>query len=114
MIGLDAVTLHSHPQSLCSANPGVYIVEPSGKSGGVFLNSDCSVGAWGGWSKSLGVLTITAGLVSGYRSEPVLPFVAPSIKLGHYRFSYLPRSPGSQSSGLHLSVEFNLPASAGF
>lgn len=115
MIGLNLATLHDHPSGLCSGNPGLYVMDESGWSGGVVGNSECRLGAWGGFTKSHGVLSITAGFVAGYKAAPVLPLLMPSIKINHFRLTYLPKSPGSISGGIHLSIEFNEPAnSAGF
>lgn len=115
MIGLNLGTLHDHPAGLCGINPGLYVMAESGWSGGVVGNSECRLGAWGGFTKSHGVLSITTGVVAGYKSAPVLPLLMPSIKISHFRLTYLPRSPGSTSAGIHLSIEISEPAnSAGF
>ena len=113
MIGIDIGTLHDHPTGLCSANPGIYVLADGGLAAGVVRNSECRLGAWGGYTRSSGILSVTVGVVAGYRFKPLLPMLIPSVKIDRFRLSYLPRSPGAQSGGLHLSVEFNGSAHRG-
>lgn len=125
MIGLDLYTIHRAPQGLCNGTFGVYYVGESGLGAGLMKNSECHVGGWAAYTAQTNTLTIarmpmsagvTVGAIAGYRMAPVLPLLVPSIKVGIVRFSYLPRSPGAQSDGLHISIEFSddKPASAGF
>jgi len=125
MIGFDLYTIHRAPQGLCNDTVGIYYVGESGLGAGLMKNSECHVGGWAAYTAETNTLTIarmsvsvgvTAGAIAGYRMAPVLPLLVPSIKIGIVRFSYLPRSPGAQSDGLHISIEFNddRPAEAGF
>lgn len=125
MIGIDLYTVHRDAHELCNGNFGVYAYGDSGMAGGLLKNSDCVIGGWAGYNSetnvlSIGGLNVSAGLVfgaiTGYRMAPVLPLVIPSLKIGRLRFSYLPRSPGAQTDGIHISIEFeqDKPATAGF
>jgi len=114
MIGIDLGTLHDHPQGLCNLNPGIYWITDSGLTAGLVRNSECRLGAWGGYTKTAGAFSLTVGAVTGYRSAPVVPLLVPSVKINRFRLSYLPRSPGSQSGGVHLSIELNPAQVAGF
>lgn len=125
MIGLDLYTLHRDSHGLCNDTYGIYGTADSGLSAGLFKNSECAVGAWAGYNAQTNTLTVAGmrasagvvvGAIAGYRMAPVLPLMVPSIKLGIVRFSYLPRSPGAQTDGIHISIEFKqeTPAEAGF
>lgn len=125
MIGLDLYTIHRAPHGLCNDTVGIYYVGESGLGAGVMKNSECHVGGWAAYTAQTNTLTIarmpvsagvTMGAIAGYRMAPVLPLLVPSVKVGIIRFSYLPRSPGAQSDGLHISIEFSndKPAEAGF
>lgn len=115
MIGLDLYTIHGTPHGLCNDTVGIYYVDQSGHGAGLMKNSECHIGAWAAYTAQTNTLTIahmpvsagvTIGAIAGYRMAPVLPLLVPSIKVGIVRLSYLPRSPGSQSDGLHISIEF--------
>ena len=54
MIGIDIGTLHDHPTGLCSANPGISVLADGGLAAGVVRNSECRLGAWGGWAVDAG------------------------------------------------------------
>lgn len=114
MIGIDLGTLHDHPQGLCNLNPGIYWITDSGLTAGLVRNSECRLGAWGGFTRSAWVFSVTVGAVAGYRSAPVLPLLVPSVTVDRFRITYLPRYTGSQSGGIHLSVEFKPADLAGF
>lgn len=125
MIGLDLYTIHRAPQGLCNDTVGIYYVGQDGLGAGLIKNSQCHVGAWAAYTAQTNTLTIarmpmsagvTVGAIAGYRMAPVLPLLVPSIKIGVFRFSYVPRPPGAQSDGLHISIEFSndKPAEAGF
>ncbi len=125
MIGLDLYTVHRAPHGLCNDTVGIYYVDQGGRGAGLMKNSECRVGAWAAYTAQTNTLTIARmpvsagvamGAIAGYRMAPVLPLIFPSIKLGILRFSYLPRPPGAQSDGLHISIEFTQdePAEAGF
>jgi hypothetical protein len=125
VIGVDLYTVHGEPNGLCNDTVGVYYVGKDGLGAGLMKNSECHIGAWAAYTAQTNTLTIarvpvsagvTLGAIAGYRMAPLLPLLVPSIKVGIVRFSYLPRSPGAQSDGLHISIEFeqDKPASAGF
>jgi hypothetical protein len=118
MIGLDLYTHHTHPLGLCADTVGIYVTH-RGFAGGALRNSECRASVWAGWAPESNVLTLgpvrakaglVLGAIAGYRAHPVLPMATASAAfsidgLTWVRFSYLPRSPGAQSDGMHLSIE---------
>lgn len=113
-IGINLYTHHTDDAGLCNQNPGVYVKSESGWAGGVLKNSECRLGAWGAYSFETNTIRLlgvpaSAGLmvggITGYRAAPLLPLIAPSVKVSVFRFTYLPKAPGAQSDGIHLSIE---------
>ena len=70
MIGIDIGTLHDHPTGLCSANPGIYVLADGGLAAGVVRNSECRLGAWGGWAVDYGPVTGPLPRGGQHQSQP--------------------------------------------
>jgi hypothetical protein len=118
MIGLDLYTHHTNPQGLCNDTLGVYVIH-RGFAGGVLRNSERRASVWAGWAPETNTITIgrvkakagaVLGVIHGYRASPVLPMATASAAfsidgVNWVRLSYLPRSPGAQSDGVHISIE---------
>ncbi len=90
VIGINTFTHHTRKTfgakwSLCNVNPGIYYVHPSGLTGGVFRNSECSTSAYAAYTIQTESkrFALTGGLATGYKyqgSHGVFqPFVAPSV-----------------------------------
>ena len=117
MIGLLLHTFHTSPVP-CDDTAGVYLLA-DGYTAGVFKNSECRVGAWGGWAPETNVLTLgpvkakagaIVGAVAGYKAHPVFPLLVPSVAVSldgrsWLRASFLPQFKTS-AGGVSLSVEF--------
>jgi hypothetical protein len=113
--------LHTHHfgNVPCDDTVGVYVVHEQ-VGGGVFRNSECRVGAWGGWAPETNTITLgpakvkaglIAGLVLGYRHRPVFPLLVPSAAVSldgrHWlRANVLPPF-RETTAGVMLSVEWN-------
>lgn len=118
MIGLHLHTFHSSHVP-CDDTVGIYYMGSS-FGGGVFKNSACRIGAWGGWTPETNVLTIgplrakagaIIGGVVGYKKNPVRPLLLPSVAVSlderaWVRATYLPKFKES-ASGISLSVEYS-------
>lgn len=118
MLGLNLHTAHTAHMP-CDDTAGVYY-RGSDFGAGVFKNSECRVGAWGGWTRETNTLTlgpvsakagVVAGLVLGYAENPVLPLLLPSVAVSWggktwLRFTYLPKV--KASAGVSVSLEFDL------
>ncbi len=118
MIGLMLHTNHFGPAQ-CDDTSGVYVVSNQ-VGGGIFRNSECNIGAWGGWAPETNTITIGPvkakagaifGAVAGYRSRPISPMFSPSIAVSldgaaWVRANYLPPYRGS-TPGVMFSVEWN-------
>ncbi len=118
MIGLMLQTHHMGPAQ-CGSTVGVYVVHEQ-IGGGIFRNSECNLGAWGGWAPETNTITVgpfkakagaIAGLVVGYRNRPVFPLLIPSAAVSldsqHWlRANLLPSYRGS-TAGVMFSVEWD-------
>ncbi len=118
-LGINVGTVHNTPDRLNGANPGAYIVSPSGATAGVFYNSfnRVSVQASQAFCTDSGTWCVNVGAVTGYRKWAVMPMVLPSVRVPvggvSLRFAVLPqigftsrRTAGI--GGVHLSVEMPL------
>lgn len=118
MIGLNLYTLHTAPVP-CDGTAGVYY-RSSDFAGGLFKNSECRPGAWGGWTPETNTLAIgpvkakagaIVGLVAGYKSNPILPLLLPSVAVSidgrsWLRATFIPQFKTS-AGGVSFSVEFD-------
>jgi len=106
LIGLHLGSVHFPQDGYNNVNPGGYLVTPSGLTAGAFYNSQRHLSLYAGKNLPLyGPVSITLGAVTGYPMAPLLPLVAPSIKLGAFRLSTVPPIVGMPLT-LHLSLEF--------
>lgn len=105
-IGINTVTAHTTP-GYRVWTPGIYATNGPW-SAGVLRNSE---GSWGAhathaWSAGdvLGQpVQVSAGLITGYRRAPVLPFAAVSMPIAHGRVIAIP---GPGCVAIHYAYEF--------
>ena len=104
----------------CDDTLGIYY-RGANFGGGIFKNSECRLGAWGGWTPETNTLTIgpvkakagaAVGLVAGYKAHPVFPLLLPSVAVSldgqsWLRATFLPQFKTS-AGGVSLSLEFEL------
>lgn len=110
-LGLHLLTLHSAP-GYESQNLGLYGRHaPSGITAGLYRNSEGRASFYLGetFETADRRFALTVGAVTGYRSRSLAPLVVPSMRLGDddlaVRLSLIPKPPGANAWGLHLSVE---------
>ena len=117
ILGIMLHTAHMGPAQ-CDNTAGIYAVRDQ-IGGGIFRNSECNLGAWGGWAPETNTITLRQveakagaiiGVVAGYRSRPVSPLFSPSIAVSFdgnswVRANYLPSYRGS-TSGVMFSIEW--------
>jgi hypothetical protein len=133
--GIHLVTWHSEPSYQVeqagapeqhryrTATPGLYIRLDNGLTAGVFSNSFGHPAAHVGWTAETSAaalpgglqLAVTAGAVLGYRHDPLIPALLPSVRVplvrsAGLRLTYLPRAPKGEHrvEALHLGVEWTL------
>lgn len=112
-VGAHLVTAHTKPEGKESGTPGLYLRWPNGITVGAYRNSygDGSVYAGYTFEAFNRHLALTVGAVTGYRAQPVLPLVVPSLRIGLWgdtslRVAYLPKPPKyGSSAAVHFSVE---------
>ena len=123
-LGLHTVSWHDQPRAdgrpFESRTPGLYLRRPDGATAGLLRNS---LGRWGGyagwtWSsdeaRPLG-LAFTAALISGYPAAPLVPLLAPSlrVRLGEraaLRLIVIPQwHPKQGASVASAALEWSLP-----
>lgn len=88
-------------------NPGIY-AEKDNVVVGIYYNSERNTSVYGGYifKSVLGTpIDLVLGIVTGYRQEPFLPLVIPSVKISDFRISIVPNTEKS-GWGMHFSYEF--------
>ena len=107
ILGLHLVTAHFDTRIPHNdVNPGVYAVCDDWVAGN-YRNSQWRNSAYVGRVWHAGRIDIVTGAITGYRAAKVLPFVAPSMKVGeHLRIALLPPVKLSGWGGLHASWEW--------
>jgi hypothetical protein len=103
--------------------PGLYIRLDNGLTAGVFANSFGHPAAHLGWTAETSAgalpgglqLALTAGAVLGYRHDPLIPALLPSMRVplarsAGVRLTYLPPAPKGEHrvQALHLGMEWAL------
>lgn len=117
-IGAHLGSWHSEP-GYNNANPGLYLRTAGGWTAGFYRNSEWRTSAYAGWTASTEVAgpvraELTLGLITGYRAAPVLPLLAPSLRIGGdtgpaLRLTLLPKVHPKQGAHVaHLSTEWSL------
>lgn len=112
-IGLHLVSYHpEHPHDrprYNDLNLGAYYRANAGWQVGAYYNSQRRPSVYAGlaWSYDAGPASVglLAGLVTGYRAGPVLPFAAPSVAVGRWRLSVVPAT-RINDAVFHLSYEW--------
>jgi len=117
ILGLHLATAHidAPPDAhLQGRTVGVYARAESGLTLGAYRNSygrPSTYAAWT-WSTPGGMLSLTAGAVTGYPRASVSPLLVPSLRLPlagvpgwAVRLSALPKPHSDGAAGLHLSLE---------
>ena len=115
----DTIGLHLgsyHPQHPADRpryndlNLGAYYRADDGWQVGAYFNSIRRPSVYAGWtwSHDVGAVSVglLAGLVTGYRAGPILPFAAPSVAVGAWRLSFVPATRFG-ASVFHLSYEWS-------
>lgn len=110
-LGIHLLTLHSAP-GYESQNLGLYGRHTaSGITAGLYRNSEGRASVYLGetFETPDRRFALTVGAVTGYRARAVAPLVVPSFRLGFdgsaVRLSLIPKPPGANAWGLHLSIE---------
>ena len=121
-VGVHLVSHHSsYRQPWNDTNPGVYARWSNGLTLGTLRNSERAQSVYAAWSKDWPVVQttsarlhagITLGAVSGYQRAPLLPLVAPSLRIGigahaGLRTTFLLNPTKSGASAVHLSAEWS-------
>jgi len=122
VVGLHLVSHHfpARPGQR-NFNPGVYVRTSSGLTLGYYRNTLNRNSVYAGFTieravTSYASVALTAGAVTGYRrndagegfaKSALTPMLAPSLKVGPVRLSYIP-GVGVSPSVLHLSAEYAL------
>lgn len=106
IIGLNTVTAHTTP-GYRVWTPGIY-ASNGPWSAGVLRNSEGSWGAhathaWRAGDVLGQPVQVSAGLITGYRRAPVLPFAAVSMPIAHGRVIAIP---GPRCVAIHYAYEF--------
>ena len=116
-VGLHLASVHSAP-GFNNSNPGIYLRTRGGWTAGVYRNSEWRTSTYAGWTASTEVAgpvraELTMGLITGYRVAPVLPLLAPSLRVGGdtgpaLRLTVLPKVHAKQGASVaHLSTEWS-------
>lgn len=107
ILGVHLATVHfTEPLSRNGVNPGGYAVCDDWAAGG-YLNSQSRASAYAGRVWHFDHVDVVTGVVTGYRGQPIAPFLVPSIKVTeHLRLSLLPPVKMSSWGGIHASWEF--------
>ena len=105
-IGVNLVTAHT-TQGYRVWTPGIYATQGPW-SAGVLRNSEGSWGAhathaWRAGDVLGHPVHVSAGLITGYRRAPVLPFAAVSMPIAHGRLIAIP---GPRCVAIHYAYEF--------
>lgn len=114
-MGLHLATQHLEhtEQRLNTATPGLYVRTEAGATFGVFRNSYSRTSAYAAWTfQTPGRrFALTAGAITGYSAQKVMPLLTPSVRFGvadgyAVRLAYIPKPlKRGHSSGLHLTLE---------
>lgn len=120
-VGLNLATLHNRTEvnghKLRTATPGVYYRFDNGATAGGFSNSFGDPAGLLGLTPEARLArqwraAATVGAVIGYRHDPFIPAVIPSVRRdigtwGGVRLAYLPRRPGEKHGveAVTLSLE---------
>ena len=109
-VGLHIGSYHDKP-GFNNTNPGIYLVSEDNTVVGIYNNSfkKPSLYVVKNFSTEDKRFSLAIGAVTGYSQSPVMPLIVPSIKLGNFRLSFLPRSAPKNADVLHLSYEILLP-----
>ena len=105
-VGLHLGSVHLPKKDFNNVNPGIYYRWDNGATLGTFYNSERRQSVYAGWSWQWGWAGLTAGAITGYRRSAVLPLLAPSVKLGHWRVVVLPKVEKTGATVIHLTMEF--------
>lgn len=111
-VGVHLGTAHfgQYGKTMSSENPGIYI-EDGGYTAGIYRNSYSKPSTYAGYTGrwASGMLSLTAGVVTGYPRAVISPLLVPSIRIGvggmFARLAYLPKPHSHGASGVHLSIE---------
>ena len=111
-VGIHLGTAHfgQYGKSMNGENPGLYI-DIDGYTAGLYRNSYSKPSAYAGYTVrwANGMLSLTAGAVTGYPRAAISPLLVPSVRVGFSgvfaRLSYLPKPHSHGASGMHLSIE---------
>lgn len=113
-IGLHLGSYHpEHPTGgrYNDANVGAFYRADAGWQVGVYHNSVHRPTVYAGWTWSVPVGPVSAGLMAGvatgYRVAPVVPFIAPSVELAGWRLTLVPAS-SINDAVFHLSYEWSM------
>jgi hypothetical protein len=121
-VGVHLVSHHSsYRQPWNDTNPGLYARWSNGLTLGTLRNSERAQSVYAAWSKDWPLLQtpsasvhagITLGAVSGYQRAPLLPLVAPSLRIGigahaGLRTTLLLNPTKTGASAVHLSAEWS-------
>lgn len=107
-LGLHIGSQHYPARDFNNFNPGAYYISDEGWTVGTYYNSERKQSVYAGKSWDFGPFRLQAGLITGY-SRPVLPMVAPSVRLGAgLRLTVLPKVERGGSSVIHLTWETKL------
>jgi hypothetical protein len=115
-LGVHIASVHLPDHGQNNINPGIYAIH-EGWTAGVYRNSYKRTSAYFGHVFNVwGPLDLTAGVVSGYKKDPVTgegwssgnvaPMLVPSVRLGHARIFVIPQVQKKTSWVLHLAAEF--------
>lgn len=105
-VGINTITAHTTP-GYRVWTPGIY-ASNGPWSAGVLRNSEGSWGAhathaWRAGDVLGQPVQVSAGLITGYRRAPVLPFAAVSMPIAHGRVIAIP---GPRCVAIHYAYEF--------
>ena len=123
-VGLHVASWHDRA-GYNNVTPGLMYRSNSGLTVGAYCNSEsrsarfqaaprCRVSGYAGqtwdWEITPGLTVgITAGVLTGYQRNPVLPFVVPSIRIGeHLRVLYAPARDPKPATAVSLVIEMEI------
>lgn len=109
VIGLHLGSAHVPAGDYNDFNPGAYVANAEGYVAGGYYNSQQRLSLYAGRTLPIyGPVSVTLGAVTGYDYGPVAPLVAPSVTLGGWRLTIIPKTPVTDAAVAHLSFEWTL------
>lgn len=110
-IGVHVGSHHFPARDFTNVNPGLYARWGNGLTLGALRNSERRLSLYAGHTSDWGPLTITAGVITGYRRANALPLLVPSVRVGRIgdatvRLALLPKVAAGGATAIHLMLEF--------